>query len=128
MKSTTAVIAAGEVKQIRRHLVVDETPRLVVVDISVSSARRVDRRPIEKLEVITVATTGEQAANCSEFLSVGRSVGVLAELLGSLKQGRGVGLASAMYFVGRSSTVVPFRASDAKGLASTLEAEPAQAA
>ncbi len=124
MSSSISVIATGNIRDLRRYSAEDETPICVVMEISVTSMRRVDGTPAEELDVITVTTIGEQAANCSEFLHAGQSIGVQADLFGSPKHREGFGCASAAIFIGPNSRVAPFRAPNAEALAAMPELEP----
>jgi len=127
MSKSTVVFATGTVEGIRECLAEDQTPLCVVIRISVTSIREGDEST-EVLDTLTLATTGEQAANCSRFLRPGRSVGVLASLARPPQNRRGIGRASAVIFVGPDSRVKPFRAPSAEALTATPEPQPALAA
>jgi single-stranded DNA-binding protein len=127
MPSASAVVAIGTVVRLRDFLSKDET-LLCAVQISVTSLRRVDGEEIETIDRLTVVTGGEQAENCREYLQTGRSVGVLAELIGEVREGRAVGRASALYFIGRDSAATPSGSPDEGVTAKGRKVEPALAA
>src|SRR3954449_7396501 len=129
MSKSTEVFATGIVERIRLVLAEDqETPLCVVLRISVTGIRAGNGKPTEVLDTLTLSTTGEQAANCGQFLRPARSVGVLASLARPPKDRRGIGRASAVIFIGPDSRVKPFRVSNAEALTATPEREAALAA